>query len=61
LLQVEIQKANAAIEKALRDRRPSNKDSPLVAELNAAIRSARETLAVIEVKLRKLYESKSDD
>jgi hypothetical protein len=32
-----------------------------VAELNAAIRTARDTLAVIEVKLRKLYESKSDD
>jgi hypothetical protein len=61
LLQIEIQKANAAIAKALSDRRAINKDSPLVADFNAAIATARQALAAIEVKLRKLYESKSDD
>jgi hypothetical protein len=61
LLQIEIRNAQEAIEKALRDRRALNKDSPLVADFNAAIRTAREALAAIEVKLRKLYESKSDD
>jgi hypothetical protein len=61
LLQIEIGKANAAIEKAVRDRRAVNKDSPLVADLNAAIVAARQALTAVEVKLRKLYESKSDD
>ena len=61
LLQVEIQRANAAIAKALRDRRALNKDSPLIADFNAAVVSARQALASVEVKLRKLYESKGDD
>jgi hypothetical protein len=61
LLQIEIQKANAAIAKAQRDRRAVNKDSPLVADFNAAIVAARQALLDVEVKLRKLYESKSDD
>ena len=61
LLQVEIQRANAAIAKALRDRRALNKDSPLIVDFNAAVVSARQALASVEVKLRKLYESKGDD
>ena len=60
LLQIEIDKANAAIVKALRERRAVNKDSPLVADLNAAVVAAREALTAVEVKLRKLYESKPD-
>jgi hypothetical protein len=61
LLQVEIQKANAAILKAVRDRRAVNRDSPLAADLSAAIVAAKESLTAVEVKLRKLYESKGDD
>jgi len=61
LLQIEIQQANAAIDKALRDRRALNKDSPLIADFNAAVASARQALASVEVKLRRLYESKGDD
>jgi len=61
LLQIEITRANAAITKAVSDRRAVSKDSPLVADLNAAIVAAREALTAVEVKLRKLYESKSDD
>jgi hypothetical protein len=61
LLQVEIRKANAAIEKAVRDRRAINKDSPLVADFNAAVVAARAALASVEAKLRTLYESKEDD
>jgi hypothetical protein len=61
LLQIEIQKANAVLAKAQRDRRAVNKDSPLVADFNAAIVAARQALLDVEVKLRKLYESKSDD
>ena len=61
LLQIEIAKANAAIAKAVRDRRAVNKDSPLVADFNAALATARQSLADVEVKLRKLYESKGDD
>jgi len=60
LLQVEIDKANAAITKALKDRRAVNKDSPLVADCNAAVVAARQALTAVEVKLRKLYESKED-
>jgi hypothetical protein len=61
LLQIEITKANAAIAKAVRDRRAVNKDSPLVADLSAAVDAARDALAAVEVKLRKAYESKGDD
>jgi len=60
LLQIEIQKANAVIVKAIRDRRAVNKDSPLVADFNAAVAAARQALNAVEVKLRKLYESKED-
>ena len=60
LLQIEIANANAAIAKALRERRAVNKDSPLVADLNAAVSAARQSLNLVEVKLRKLYESKED-
>ena len=60
LLRLEIAKANDAIAKALRDRRAADKDSPLVADLNAAIAAARQALHGVEVKLRKLYESKDD-
>jgi hypothetical protein len=60
LLQIEIAKANAVIASAIRDRRAANKDSPLVADLNAAVVAARQALNAVEVKLRKLYESKDD-
>ena len=60
-LQVEMDQANAAIAEAMRKRRETNKDSPLVMELNAAVTAARQALAAIEIKLRQLYESKSDD
>ena len=61
LLQIDIEKANAAIAKALRDRRGIPKDSPLVADFNAAVTAARQALASFEAKLRILYESKSGD
>jgi hypothetical protein len=61
LLQVEIEKANAAIAKAVRDRRALNKDSPLIADFNAAVVAARQALASVEAKLRVLYESKGGD
>jgi hypothetical protein len=60
LLQIEIAQANATITKAIRDRRAAAKDSPLVADLNAAVTAARQALNVVEVKLRTLYESKDD-
>ena len=60
LLQIEIEKANAVIAKAVRDRRAVNKDSPLVADFNAAVAAARQALNAVEVRLRKLYESKDD-
>jgi hypothetical protein len=61
LLRVEIEKANAVIAKAVRDRRALDKDSPLVADINATLAAARQALGSVEVKLRKLYESKGDD
>lgn len=61
LLQTEIRTANAALDKAIRERRTSAKDGVPTADLNDAIVAAREALAVVELKLRKLYESKSDD
>jgi hypothetical protein len=61
LLQVEIASANAVIDKAIRDRRATAKDSPLIADLNAAVAAARAALAAVEIKLRALYERKSDD
>lgn len=60
-LQAEIVKANGVIAEALRKRKAVNKDSPLVADLNAAVAAARQSLQAVEVKLRALYESKSDD
>jgi hypothetical protein len=60
LLQVEIEKANAAIAKAVRERRAINKDSPLVADFQAAVATAKQALHDAEVKLRALYESKED-
>jgi len=60
-VQVEIRSAHAAVERAIRERRNSAKDSPLVADRNAAIASAREALAAVELRLRQLYESKSDE
>jgi hypothetical protein len=61
LLQDEIKRVNAVIDKAIRERRASGKESPLVPDLNATIATAREALAVVELKLRKLYESRGDD
>jgi hypothetical protein len=60
LLQVEIEKANAAIAKAVRERREVAKDSPLVTDFNAAVTAARQALLTVEVRLRQLYESKED-
>jgi hypothetical protein len=60
-LQVEIDNAKLAVTKAQRDERALNKDSPLVADLKAAVQAAKERLLAIEVELRKLYESRSDD
>ena len=60
-LQAEIMTANGVIAEALRKRKAVNKDSPLVADLNAAVVAARQALAAVEIKLRQLYESKSDD
>ena len=61
LLQAEIVKANEVIAEALRKRKAINKDSPLVNDLNAAVTAARQSLTNVEIKLRQLYESKSDD
>jgi hypothetical protein len=61
LLQAEIRSVNATINKAVQDRRTFAKESPLIADLNATIATAREALVVVELKLRKLYESKSND
>jgi len=61
LLQVEIKNANAVIEKAIRERRATAKDSPLMADLNAAVVAAREALAAVEIRLRALYERKGDN
>jgi hypothetical protein len=61
LLQAEIVKANEVIAEALRKRKAINKDSPLVNDLNAAVTAARQALTNVEIKLRQLYESKSDD
>ena len=61
LLQAEIRNATAAIDKAIRDRRNMAKDSPLMADLNTVVVKAREAHAAVELKLRSVYERKSDD
>jgi hypothetical protein len=61
LLEAEIRNAKTVIEKTIRDRRASAKDSPLMVDLIAAVEAARESLAAVEMKLRKLYESKGED
>ena len=60
LLQIEIQKANDVITKAISNRRAIGKDSPLAADAQAAVVAARDALAAVEIKLRMLYESKPD-
>lgn len=60
LLQIEIQKANDIITKAINNRRAIGKDSPLAADAQAAVVAAREALAAVEIKLRTLYESKPE-
>jgi len=60
-LQIEIKNANAAIDKAIRDRRGISKDSPLLVDSNAAVAAAREALAAAELRLRSVYERKGDD
>ena len=60
-LRAEIEKCNAAIAIAVRKRRELPKDSPLVADFNATVAAARQALMAVEVKVRKLYESKEDD
>ena len=61
LLQLEIEKANAAIAKAVRERREIAKDSPLIGDFNAAVTAARQALLTVEVRLRQLYESKEEN
>jgi hypothetical protein len=60
-LQIEIDKAKQAIVKAQREERQLNRDSPLVADLKAAVQAAKDRLIAVEVEIRKLYESKSDE
>jgi hypothetical protein len=60
-LQAEIKNSTAAIDKAIRDRRTTAKESPLIADFNVAIATARESLAAVELRIRQLYESKSED
>ena len=60
LVEQEIEQANAALAKAVRERRGAKGDGPLVAALEAAVVAARNALTDAEVKLRKLYESKDD-
>jgi hypothetical protein len=60
LLQIEIQKANDVIAKAINNRRAIGKESPLAADAQAAVVAARNALAAVEIKLRMLYESKPD-
>jgi len=60
LVEQEIEQANAALAKAVRERRAAKGDGPLVAALEAAVVAARNALTDAEVKLRKLYESKDD-
>lgn len=61
LLQAEIRNAQAVIAKAVSTRRAVGKDSPLAADANVAVEAARQALAVVEIKLRALYESKEED
>ena len=60
LLRAEMEQTTAVLLKAVRDRKACNKDSPLLADLNAAVEKARESLHAVEVKLRRLYESKEE-
>jgi hypothetical protein len=60
LLRSEIQQANDTINAAITKRRAIEKDSPLIADANAAVAAARQALAAVEIKLRALYESKDD-
>jgi hypothetical protein len=60
IAQQEIEQANGALQKAVRERRAAKSDSPMVAALEAAIVAARNALTDAEVKLRRLYESKDD-
>jgi hypothetical protein len=60
-LQAEIKSVSATIDKAIRDRRSISKDSPLLADSNAAVAAARQALAAVELRLRSVYERKSDD
>ena len=56
----QISKANAEIAIAVRKRREVGKDSPMVADYNTAVSTARQALSAIEIKLRALYESKEE-
>jgi uncharacterized protein YyaL (SSP411 family) len=57
-LQAEIAIANEAIAEALRKRKAINNDSPLVADLNAAVAAAA-VAKVVEIKMRQLYEARA--
>ena len=60
LVQQEIDRAMEALAKVTRERRTTNRDSPLVQSLNAAIAEAKQAINAAEVKLRRLYEQKDD-
>jgi hypothetical protein len=59
-LKAEVEKCNAAVIIAVRKRKELPKDSPLIDDCNAAVIAAREALTAVEVKIRKLYESKDE-
>ena len=59
-MQDEISEANGEIANAVRRRREVGKDSPMVADYNAAVSTARQALCIAEIKLRVLYESREE-
>jgi len=61
LVQREIEQANEALAKAVRERKSAKgSDSTTVAVIEAAIISAKSELTAAEVKLRLIYERKDD-
>jgi len=60
LVQAEIARAVEALAKVTRERRETNRDSPLLESLNAAITEAKTAISAAEIKLRRLYEAKDD-
>jgi outer membrane protein TolC len=61
LVQQEIEQADEALRKAMRERVAARGgDSLAVASFEAAVTAAKNALTDAEIKLRKLYESKDD-